>query len=233
MKHGMLAVLSVCLSVLAAGTSRAAEGAPVLMMGDSMMRLLDVAMEKELKAAGIQPAVSFSALGSSLIRSDLFDWYAKTAALLKEHKPATVVITLGKNDRQTLKTPDGQLVPYGSPAWEAAYGKYVGRVMDELIQGGVQKVIWLLLPDMKEPALQEYAQAVNTVFMREAAAETRKDKVSLFDVRPLLTRRPGTYSAFVMAADGAALSVRDVDGVHLSAVGAERVARSLVKTYWK
>ena len=50
---------------------------------------------------------------------------------------------------------------------------------------------------------------------------------------PLLTRRPGTFSLYVMAPNGAPLTVRDADGVHLTNVGAKRVAQSLVQTYWK
>lgn len=222
---GVLAVLPL--------VSGAAEEAPVLMIGDSMMRLLSVAMEKELKAAGVQPATSFSSLASGLARMDAFDWFDKVAELMKERQPRTVVVTLGANDRQTLKDALGRVVPAGTPEWEKEYGLRVGRIMDELIKGGAKRVIWLLLPDMRDSVQQEYAQAVNALFAREAAAETRKDKVTLFDVRPLLTRKPGTFSRYVMAPNGAALTVRDTDGIHLTAPGAQRVAQALVKTYWK
>ena len=50
---------------------------------------------------------------------------------------------------------------------------------------------------------------------------------------PLLTRRPGTFSLYVMAPNGAALTVRDPDGIHLTNVGSKRVAQSIVQTYWK
>lgn len=216
-----------------ASVSRAAEGAPVLMMGDSMMRLLGIAMEKELKAAGVQPTASFSSLASGLARLDAFDWFAKADALMKEHKPATVVVSLGANDRQTLKDVTGRVVMLGTPEWEREYALRIGRIMDELIKGGATRVIWLLLPDMREPVQQEYAKLINTIFTKEAAVETRKDKIVLFDSSPLLSRKPGTFSLYVMAPDGAVLTVRDADGIHLTNPGAKRVAQSLVKTYWK
>ena len=54
-----------CVSILVGVMHvRAAEETPVLMMGDSMMRLLSIAMEKQLKAAGVQPASSFTSLAS-------------------------------------------------------------------------------------------------------------------------------------------------------------------------
>jgi len=228
-----VATVFACLFAFAPHVSHAAEKAPVLMIGDSMMRLLGVAMEKELKAAGVQPAASFSSLASGLARMDAFDWFAKVDSLMKEHKPATVVVTLGANDRQSLKDTTGRVVPFGTPDWDKEYALRVGRIMDELVKGGANRVIWLLLPDMREPVQQEYAQSVNAILAKEASAETRKDKVVLFDMRPLLSRKPGTFSLYVMAPNGAALTVRDSDGIHLATPGAQRVAQSLVKTYWK
>lgn len=222
-----------CMFAVMSSPLQAAEGAPVLMIGDSMMRLLGIAMEKELAAAGVSPATSFSSLASGLARMDAFDWFAKVDELMKQHKPATVVVTLGANDRQSLKDTTGRVVPFGQPEWDREYGLRIGRIMDELIKGGATRVVWLLLPDMKEPAQQEYAQSINALFKREAAVESRKDKVVLFDMAPLLTRRPGTFSLYVMAPNGAALTVRDSDGIHLTNVGSKRVAQSIVQTYWK
>jgi len=229
----MTALFAGCALAFASGAARAADGAPVLMIGDSMMRLLGIAMEKELAAAGVSPATSFSSLASGLARMDAFDWFAKVDELMKQHKPATVVVSLGANDRQSLKDTTGRVVPFGQPEWDREYGLRIGRIMDELIKGGATRVVWLLLPDMKEPAQQEYAQSINALFKREAAVESRKDKVVLFDMAPLLTRRPGTFSQYVMAPNGAALTVRDSDGIHLTNVGSKRVAQSLVQTYWK
>ena len=222
-----------CISFLAPDWGRAAERTPVLMIGDSMMRLLGVAIEKELKTEGVQPAASFSSLGSGLARMDAFDWFAKVDSLMKEHRPATVVVTLGTNDKQTLKDTTGRVIVFGTPEWETEYASRIGRIMDEIIKGGASRVIWLLLPDMKESWHQEYATLMNALYAREAANGERKDKVVLFDMRPLLTRKPGTFSQYMMSPDGVALKVRDADGVHLSPIGAQRVAQAITKTYFK
>lgn len=221
----------MCVAV--AGSNFAAEEPPVLMIGDSMMRLLGIAMEKELNAAGIQPAVSFSSLASGLARMDAFDWFAKVDELMNEHKPATVVVSLGANDRQSLKDISGRVVQFGTPEWEAEYALRVGRIMDDLLKGGAKRVVWLLLPDMRDPAQQEYAKSVNALFVREIEVETRKDKIVTFDMGPLLSRRPGQFSLYVMAPNGAALTVRDTDGVHLTNPGAQRVAQAIVKNFFK
>lgn len=232
-KQKMLIALSACALAMTVRMASAAEGVPVLMVGDSMMRQLGVAMEKELKISGIQPASAFSSLGSGLTRTDAFDWFGKIESLMQERKPKVVVITIGTNDRQPIKVASGLMLPCGTPEWEKEYTRYVARIMDLLVKGDVEKIVWLLLPDMKDSVHQEYAQMVNAIFMREAATDARKEKISLFDMRPILARKPGTYSAFVMSSSGQAITVRDPDGVHLSAMGAQRVAQALVKTYWK
>ena len=229
----LFAAAAACALLLVPGWGCAAEKAPVLMIGDSMMRLLGIALEKELKSAGVQPASTFTSLGSGLARMDALDWFSKVASLMKEQRPATVVVSLGANDRQALKDTTGRVVNFGTPEWDKEYALRVGRIMDELIAGGVNRIIWLLLPDMKDPVHQEYAVSVNALYAREAAAESRKEKVVLFDMRPLLSRKPGTFSLYMMSSNGEALSVRDTDGVHLSPVGAQRVAQAISKTYFK
>ena len=68
---------------------------PVLMIGDSMMRLLGNAMEKELGKLPEVKASSFTSLGSGIARLDAFDWMAKSISLMDEKKPSTVVVFFG------------------------------------------------------------------------------------------------------------------------------------------
>lgn len=205
---------------------------PVLAIGDSMMRILGNQIEKKFKEAEIEPVVAFSSLGSGLVRPMVFDWTAKIKELLEANKPKTVFVALGTNDRQTLEAVDGSQIPYGNSEWEPEYAKRIGAVMDQLIEGGVTRVVWLLLPRMKAPANQEHAELLNAVVTREAQAESRKDKVSLLDLGTLLSRNPKKYSAGVMSPTGEFITVRDPDGVHLTADGAKLVASAIIRIYW-
>ena len=205
---------------------------PVLMIGDSMMRLLGVAMERQFKQSGVTPAYAFSSLGSGLGRPAVFDWNAKVAELLGEHHPKTVFVSLGTNDRQTMEGFDTAAIRYGAPEWEPEYARRIAGMMDQLHEGGVTRVVWLLLPDMKDEATQEHAKLVNRLVTAAAQDESRRDFVTLFDLGPVLSRRPGQFSQYVMSKDGAALTVRDPDGVHLTNDGAKLCARAILKTFW-
>ena len=235
-----LAALLVGTSLFAAPAEQKEEekiptpDTPILMIGDSMMRLLGHEMEKTFKKADIQPAVAFSSLGSGLGRPAAFNWTLKISELLQENKPKTVFVCLGTNDRQALEV-DNNIIKYETAdLWRATYSTLIGGVMDQLLEGGVTRVVWMLLPDMKESIAQEHAQLVNAIITEQAQAENRKDHVTLLDLAPLLSRRPGKYSQYVNSPDGKTLglSVRDPDGVHLSVEGGKLISKAVLKKYW-
>lgn len=206
---------------------------PVLMVGDSMMRILGANMEKEFRQAGIQPAVAFSSLGSGLVRPSVFNWFTRLDELLKENQPKTVFVALGTNDKQALETEEGAIIPYGGPAWEAAYRQCLARFMDQLLAADVDLVVWFLLPPMKDPAVQEHAQTVNRIATELASEDARKEKIFLFDMASCFSRTPGKYSQYMMDQSGAAITVRDPDGIHLAVGGAKAVAKACVKNFYE
>lgn len=205
---------------------------PVLFIGDSMMRILGAQAEKEFKKAGVESVLSFSSLGSGLVRKSVFDWTAKIDELVKQQKPKMVFIALGTNDRQALETEDGVVNYADSSRWTEEYSKLVGGVMDQFIAAGLDTIVWLLPPDMKDAAHQEHAKLLVGIVTTEAIKDGRKDKVQLFDMASILSTKPGKYSQFKMSPTGEALSVRDPDGVHLGVAGGRLVAKELLKIYW-
>lgn len=208
-----------------------AERDSVIIIGDSMMRLLGTELEKEFAVAHPNVAVTaFSSLGSGLVRQDSFDWPMKIAELAVEKKPAVAIISLGANDRQTIASVmGGKLVPE-TKEWSVEYGLRLGQIMDLLIKSGVKHVVWLQLPDMKNESNQRHAIEVNRLVAEEAA---KRPQVVLFETAPVLVRNPGKFVSYVMSRDGSVITVRDPDGVHLSLDGAKRLAQAIVMTYWK
>ncbi len=214
----------------AAGAPERSERGPVLMVGDSMMKLLSIAFEKEFRKRGIE-AASFASLGSGLVRLDAFDWFGKVNELMDAHRPGTVVVVLGANDDQTLLSDSGVTVARGSDLWDQAYAGRLAKMMDLFAAKGARRVIWILLPDMQQPVQHRYAEHFNALL-----AGVAKDRpfVTIFDPRPSLRRRTkDAYTATLVGPDGQIIQVRAADGVHLSKDGAERVAAAVVQAYWK
>ena len=202
---------------------------PVLMIGDSMMRLLGPAIESELTHKEGVTASSFSSIGSGLARVEAFDWPRKVSDLMVDKKPIVVVVTLGANDHQVLGTAGGARISVDTPEWNKEYSRRLGQIMDIAIKGGAKKVIWLALPDMKDASQQAYAQTINGLVRAEAAT---RPEVTIFETAPILARHAGKYAAYVMGSDGQIITVRNADGIHVSPDGAKRLAEAIVLTYW-
>ncbi len=200
---------------------------PVLLIGDTMMLVLGRELERALVNAGVHSVTSSCSFASGLARPSLFDWDAKLGMLSAAQRPRSVCVAVGVADRQSIETEKGN-VQYGrADEWREAYSVRVGKVMDGLAEAGVRQIIWFLLPDMKERIHQEHARLVNEIVIEQATART--NTVVLFDLAPILSRRPGTYTRYVMAADGGAITVRDPDGMHLTREGAKLVSEALLQ----
>ena len=233
---GMLVLAGlVAVQAVAADAPEYPKGStPVLMVGDSMMRILGANMEKEFRLAGIQPAVSFSSLGSGLVRPSVFNWNERLAQLLDENHPKTVFVAMGTNDKQALETEDGSIISYGAAGWEPAYRQCLARFMDQILAADVDLVVWCLLPPMKDAAVQEHAQLVNRLASELAAEDARKDKIFLYDMATAFSpRNPGKYSQYMISPMGEAIAVRDPDGVHLAVGGAKAVAKACLKNFYQ
>lgn len=216
-----------------AGAEAPSARSPVLMIGDSMMRLPGHAMERELsRLPGIQ-ATSFSGIGTGLARLDAFDWLGKIDELCAELRPKVAVVALGANDRQPMLLPDNRsLAQPGSPEWDAEYGHRIGQAMDRLAAGGCERIIWLQLPPMRDAVVQAHAGRINELV---ATAGAQRPRVVVHDFSPLVAdRRTGGYTERVMdPMTAAAIRVRDPDGIHLTPDGARMLATALIQEYWQ
>lgn len=220
-------VLGLCLSHAAVAQSNS----PVLLLGDSMMKLPALAIERELAPIATVQASSFTGIGTGLARLDAFDWLAKIEELCAAQRPAIAVVALGANDRQPIQLAAGGIAAVGSPEWAAEYGRRLGEAMDRLIAGGCEQVVWLLLPPMREPVMNAHAQQVNQLLKAAAAA---RPEVRAYDFSVLVAdRRTGGYTEYAMDPQtAAAIRVRDPDGIHLTPDSARRLAKLLIQEFW-
>ena len=115
-------IASILLGCCIGNAFAAPANSPVLLLGDSMMKLPSLAIEREL--AKTQPsvkAISFATIGTGLARLDAFDWLGKIDELCAQEHPKMAVVALGANDRQPMQLPSGGIVALGSPEWKTEY----------------------------------------------------------------------------------------------------------------
>lgn len=202
-----------------------AMAADVAAIGDSMMKPVGKALRKQLGARNVT-VEELTSIGSGLARLDLMDWHAKASSLMAEHHPATVFVMMGANDNQAMQVGDGVL-PFGSVGWGVEYGRRAGKLMDILVEGGAQRVVWVGLPVMREQKLDADVRVMEKIVLKQAEARVQ---VAFFPVAGLLSP-PGEYKAYIILDSGMPLDIRAEDGIHLNRNGAEHLAHLLLEKF--
>lgn len=195
----------------------------LLVCGDSMVKTVARSLTREFAAF---PSIRMSQLisiGTGLARPDVFDWPAKLKEAAAD-RPAAVVIMLGANDGQNLRTAQGSVVTEGTPEWTTEYAGRVAALLAQARAAGAEHILWVGMPDMREKKLQADAQRINAIAQAECA---RTAGAEYFDTTAIFSPRPGTYSAYIVQPGGRPLLVRASDGGHLNGDGADLLARAI------
>lgn len=145
----------------------------VLILGDSMAATdFGAALEAELSAHRRITCARRGKSATGLARPDYFDWMKEAAIQIERHAPDLVVMIIGGNDGQDLVSLDGTRIAWKSEAWSAAYADRVSRIVD-LATTGERWLLWLELPVMELPSLEDKLAAIRSVQKRSVEAFPR------------------------------------------------------------
>lgn len=229
---GLMLAATLGLSLAEAAPTNAPEAASaagtnqtcIMICGDSVMKMLGIALERELTKRDHVRVVTFTSIGSGLARLDLFNWHAQAKALIESEKPEAIVTLIGSNDNQPMQTAVSADIQENTPAWTAEYTRRVRTCLEIMSASNVKLVVWMGLPDMRDPNLQAHVNRVNRIFKDQTAAF---HKVAYFDTQRSLSREPGKFTMYLLGKDGMPVHVRATDGIHLNRTGAEILAREV------
>ena len=194
----------------------------ILLCGDSMLKAVARSIVREFSDTPSMTCDQQISIGTGLARPDVHNWPAKIREAATS-KPAVAVIFLGANDNQNLQAAGGQVAVFGTPEWDREYASRVAAVLRELREAGVRHILWLGLPDMREKKLHDDTRRINAILRAEC---DRVPEAEYFDVAPLFSPQPGTYSAYVVRG-GKVVQTRANDGIHLNVEGADILARAI------
>ena len=195
----------------------------VLVVGDSLGIDFGQAMVNDLAATGVVRAVLDGHIDTGLSRPDYFNWPAELKSDLARYQPQAVVVFIGANDPQNF-VDNGSAVSYGTLAWDADYGRRVGAFMSSATATGA-RVLWVGMPPMADPVLNGKMQVLNGIDDTQAAAHRG---VSFFASWPVLSDPHGHFASFLPNTSGNEVEVRDPDGTHIAAPGAELLSRAAI-----
>lgn len=186
--------------------------------GDSMADGLWAALYRDLGDLDGVDVVKFSEVSTGLSRYDYVDIQAKSTRQLAERPVDVAIILFGTNDAQAIVI-DGQIHPFGSEGWKAAYARRVDNLI-ELMRSRGAEVYWVGLPRMKSSGFDGRMAIINDVVEARMTALG----VPWFDTVALTSNEAGGYEAYLSDDQGRRRLMRAGDGIHMSMSGYLRMA---------
>jgi lysophospholipase L1-like esterase len=196
----------------------------VLVIGDSLGIDLGETLVDDLAGTGVVQPVLDGHVSTGLARPDYFDWPAELQADLEHDRPEVVVVFMGANDAQGMLIGD-VAYQFGTQPWEAAYEARAASLMEEATEAGA-RVVWVGLPPMASPGLDQAMEVIDRLDEQAAAANPA---VLYVPSRAVLGGPGGSYAAYLPGPSGALVEVRTPDGIHLTNAGAKLLARAVIR----
>jgi hypothetical protein len=196
----------------------------IAVVGDSLANDLARGMEALYGERGNIRIIKHTRFATGLVRTDYFDWQESIRSLLGQTNPDIVVVLIGGNDHQQIRTDTARFDPF-SKEWVGEYSRRLATFMTPLRRERA-KIYWIGLPAVRSPSLSRSYQLMNSIYRREAQRHGFK-YVSIWD--DFLDR--GAYSSFGQSLRGVKRQLRENDGMHFTEAGrivlAARVSRSI------
>ena len=195
----------------------------LLVTGDSLATPLDQELARRLTPDGVE-VIRDPHLGTGISNTSIADWGELSTAQVARDQPDAVVAFIGANEGFALPGPGGVELECCGPDYAAAYANRVRQVMDTYRQDGEAKVYWLTVMTPRDPGAQRVMKMVNAAI--EVAAQPWRSQVRVIDTVPIFT--PGERYSDAIEVDGEETIVRESDGIHLNAAGAEIAAEAVI-----
>lgn len=186
--------------------------------GDSMADGLYAGLYRDLQHTPNVTVSKFSQVSTGLSRYDYVDIQAKTRGQLDEQPVDVAVMLFGTNDAQGIEM-DGQIHPFGSDGWKAAYAKRVDDLV-ALLRSRDVAVYWVGLPRMKRDTFDAKMTLINSV----VSARMEALGVPYIETTPLTSNGEGGYEAYLPTETGRRTLMRANDGIHMSMAGYLRIS---------
>jgi hypothetical protein len=189
----------------------------VLATGDSMIQVVDIYVKRRLNRGRVRVR-SDAHISTGLSKSGGLNWPRYSKRQARRFKPRATVVFIGANDGFPMSVGRARVNCCGG-AWRNEYARRARRMMRAYRRHGAGRVYWLLLPQARGGFFARSYPAVNAALRR---ADRKRDGVRLVHLNKVFT--PGGHYRSHMRWHGRVVRVRQSDGVHLSAAGADIAA---------
>ena len=185
----------------------------ILVLGDALGGGLGAGLSRVAEARGdYEVSLRFNE-ESGLARPEVYDWAATVPKILESNAYDVIVVMLGANDRQVIRS-GAERLAFNSEGWVAAYGAQLDQLLDRLQASGA-RILWAGPPPMKDP---EYDAAVAAISaLQKVRVEARG--FTFIDMREKLSKPGGGYTETAEDTSGTIIRVRGRDGISFFKAG--------------
>lgn len=195
-----------------------ADAKKVLVVGDFVAGGLAWGLEQTYADEPKLIAVDRSENASGLVRNDYYDWNARLLEILNEEKPDIVVVALGSNDRQQMRTEAGRLAPR-SEEWQAAYVQRITAMAETLKVYG-RPFFWVGAPPMRQSSAMRDMAYLNELYKPAVTAAGG----TFVDIWGGFTNENGQYISSGPDVEGQLRGLRSGDGINFTRAGRLKLA---------
>ncbi|EAK1456510.1 DUF459 domain-containing protein [Campylobacter upsaliensis] len=193
-----------------------------LLIGDSLMQGVAVALNKDLKNLGLK-VVDLSKQNTGLSYKSYFDWAKETTKTLQNNKKIKyLVVLLGANDPWDIKK-GGIYHRFNSKSWLEIYTQRVDEILKIAAKYNA-KVLWYEIPPVKKDDLNKKLSILNQIYSQEIL----KNK-GIFINTKLFFSKNDAYSAYIKDENNKSIKIRSDDGVHFTPSGAKEMSKLLLE----
>ncbi len=195
----------------------------VWLAGDSLMGTI---AESFIDKAGGNPLINATSdfrIGTGLARPDVYDWPGAISHEMATVNPDVVILIFGANDDQDMEAGGHRLSLISEP-WKQEYARRVNAILDATANGSRQ-VIWLGIPAVRRPRLNQTKDYVNFIVKGALPAHPN---ASFADTGPLLDGADNSFQTYLTNSSGKAITVRESDGIHITLAGSNLITPTLL-----
>lgn len=152
---------------------------------------------------------------SGIVRQDVVNWSEELKSLLEELKPSSVVVMVGMNDRQQMRTSDGKL----DKLTEEWIKEYQTRVTTLATTASANNLVWVGLPPVKSGAMNADYLVFNEIYRTQTEAVGG----TFVDVWDGYTNAEGKFISAGPDVKGQIVRLRSSDGINMTKAGRRKL----------
>jgi lysophospholipase L1-like esterase len=196
----------------------------VLVVGDSFAQDVEIGLAPVTDSRYVR-IIQKGLHSTGLSRPDYYNWPGALQSFVAQYHPDLVIVMLGGNDPQALRTNGGGVVPWGDPRWLKIYRQRVDQMLDIATESRAH-VAWIGMPIMGIPGYNEHIHALDRIYQSETA---RRSDVLYLDTWAMFDNQDGKYTDYLPDHNGNLHLMRASDKIHFSSSGNQRMTGALIR----